>query len=153
MKTKYPNGTQVLVIDDSHDDIYLLQIAARKFPAEVSFHHVQDVEQAKNYLSGKAEFVDRERNPLPDLILLDLNMPHTCGFEFLHWLSSAAQFKAVKVLVWTGSDEPAAIARAKAAGATRVIRKPNSREGLMRLIGEISRETENRTRSAEEHVE
>jgi CheY-like chemotaxis protein len=57
----------------------------------------------------------------------------TC--ELLGWLRETLEFSALKVVVWTGSDDHRAITRVLAAGANRVVRKPWDREGLANRWG------------------
>jgi two-component system response regulator len=140
-------STTVLVIDDNMDDVCLLQLASRKTNEIISFCSAQDAEEGKAYLKGEKQFSDRRLYPLPGLILLDLSMPHG-GFEFLDWFARSPQFNHLKVVVWTGSEDPVAMERARAAGATRVIRKPEHREGLVELIIEISHEMHLEQRAA-----
>jgi PleD family two-component response regulator len=71
----------VLVVEDSADDVELLLIAARTAPDVVSFHMVKDGEQALAYLKGEGQFADRKAHPLPHLVLLDLSLPGMDGFE------------------------------------------------------------------------
>src|SRR4051812_26120290 len=108
----------VLVIDDSVDDVCLLQLAARKSSEDISFYSAPDGEVATAYLKGEAQFADRRLYPMPGLILLDLNMPRLDGFAFLDWLREQSGLPHPKVVVWTGSEDQAAMDRAKAAGAT-----------------------------------
>src|ERR1035441_11058397 len=71
----------VLVVEDSADDVELLLIAARTAPDVVSFHMVKDGEQALAYLKGEGQFADRKAHPLPHLVLLDLSLPGMDGLD------------------------------------------------------------------------
>jgi CheY-like chemotaxis protein len=44
---------------------------------------VTDGQEAIDYLSGVGKFANREKFPLPDLMLLDLKLPHVMGLEVL----------------------------------------------------------------------
>src|ERR1035438_8483717 len=89
----------VLVVEDSADDVELLLIAARTAPDVVSFHMVKDGEQALAYLKGEGQFADRKAHPLPHLVLLDLSLPGMDGFEVLAWIRQHPEFSALKVFV------------------------------------------------------
>src|ERR1035438_1980256 len=101
----------VLVVEDSADDVELLLIAARTAPDVVSFHMVKDGEQALAYLKGEGQFADRKAHPLPHLVLLDLSLPGMDGFEVLAWIRQHPEFSALKVFVWTDSGDPGALDR------------------------------------------
>ncbi len=60
----------------------------------------------------------------PDLIVLDLEMPHMDGFEVLAALRGDPRTAAIPVIVCTGREDIAAIDRAFEAGATSFIVKP-----------------------------
>jgi len=61
---------------------------------------VTDGEQALAFLNREDKHV---LAPLPDLILLDLNLPRMDGRTFLRRIKSAAQFSNLKVVVLSGS--------------------------------------------------
>lgn len=106
----------VLIADDSDDDRFFLKRAISRFPRFVVVGEVTDGEAAIAYLSGQTIFADRRRYPLPDLLLLDLKMPHKSGFEVLQWLRSQ-HFPALTVVVLSGSPLPADIQASLALGA------------------------------------
>jgi CheY-like chemotaxis protein len=138
------NKTEVLVIDDCPDDVFLLEFAASRCEPEMRFYPVKTAAVAKAYLAGVLQFSNRRLYPLPSIILLDLSLGGMQPCEFLGWLRAAPEFNALKVVVWTGSDDPRAITRVLTAGADRVVRKPSDREGLTKLIREMAREVEER---------
>ena len=130
----------VLVVEDSADDVELLEIAARAAPEAVSFHIVRDGEQAVAYLKGEGQFADRQAHPLPGLVLLDLSLPGMDGFEVLAWIRQHPELNALKVFVWTDSGDPVTLDRAIKAGANRFVPKSVSfvRGGLAGLVRGIS---------------
>jgi len=60
---------------------------------------------AKNGEEGIAMLEQADHLLLPDLILLDMNMPRMNGIEFLQMLRSRQEWKSIKVFVLTTSDE------------------------------------------------
>lgn len=65
---------------------------------------------------------------LPDIILLDLNMPKMNGIEFLSYLRGKDKYKAVKVFVITTSDEESDKTRTRQFDISGFINKPLSLE-------------------------
>jgi len=130
----------VLVVEDSAEDVDLLQVAAKEVPEAVSFRVVRDGERALAYLSGDGPFADREAHPFPDLVLLDLSLPGMDGFEVLSWIRQNPETNALKVFVWTDSGDPNALDRAIKAGANRFVPKSVSfvRGGLAELVRDIA---------------
>jgi len=71
---------------------------------------------------------------VPDLILLDIEMPHISGFEFLHTIKKNPKFMNIPVIVVTGHYETEFIIHAEKSGAVAVVAKPINQEDLMKKI-------------------
>src|SRR6266581_3559317 len=106
----------VLMVDDSADDCLLLKMALSKAQRLRFIGSVSDGEEIVAYLSGEGKYSDRERYPLPDMLLLDLMMPRKNGFEVLEWLRGQP-FDDMTIVVLSGSEQPEDRKRALALGA------------------------------------
>ena len=115
----------VLVADDDENDIKLLRRAFQKAGIDTPIAAVRDGEEAINYLQGDKPYADRDTFPIPALLLLDLKMPRTDGFEVLEWLRQQSGLKQMLVVVMTSSDEPQDIDRAYDLGANSFVKKPS----------------------------
>jgi len=73
----------ILLVEDDPNDVFLLERAFEKAGLRDLLKVVTDGGQAIDYLSGRGAYEDREQFPLPFLLLLDLKMPGTDGFEVL----------------------------------------------------------------------
>lgn len=71
---------RILLIDDSDDDLTLIQAAAQAAGGGHTLCSVNGAKRAIDLLEQKPE------EALPDLLLVDLRMPEMDGFEFLSWL-------------------------------------------------------------------
>lgn len=118
------NGNLILHVDDDPSDSLLLRQASKR--AEVSFQlkSLSDGEAAVRYLSGQGEFENREANPLPTLVLLDLKMPRMTGFDVLSWIRSHQAFKTLPVVIFTASNQEEDIRHAYEIGANSYLVKP-----------------------------
>src|SRR5437773_12224722 len=94
----------ILLADDSEDDILLVSHAFEQAGIANPLAVVRDGEEAIAYLEGKGQYGDRALYPLPVLMLLDLKMPRTDGFQVLRWIRLHAHFKALPVIVLTTSS-------------------------------------------------
>ena len=122
----------ILHIEDCEEDLILFGRACDAAGLPAVFHSVADGTQAVEYLKGEGRFKDRSRHPLPDVIVLDLNLPGMGGFDFLQWLRRESGL-SLPVLVFTVSASAEDKQRAMAAGAVGYFVKPADFEGLVRL--------------------
>jgi len=118
------NGEFILLVEDDPNDVLLIQRAFQKAGLSNILKVVRDGEQAIDYLSGQGAYVERERFPLPFLLLLDLKMPGTNGFEVLQWVRSEPNLKRLLVVVLTSSNLQADVDRAYELGANSYLVKP-----------------------------
>jgi len=128
----------ILHIEDSEEDLILFQRACEAAGLPAVFHPILDGLTAIAYLEGKGEFADRSKHPLPEIIILDLNLPGMNGLDFLKWFREESGL-SVPVLVFTVSESVEDKARAMAAGAAGFFVKPKEFETLVRLTESFRR--------------
>ena len=115
----------ILYAEDEPDDILFLKRAFKSAGLPHTLNAVSDGEEALQYLAGEGPFTDRARYPLPDLILLDINMPKQSGLDVLARLRSQPRFKSVPVLIFTSSSRSEDRERARQLGADDYLLKPS----------------------------
>jgi len=71
---------------------------------------------------------------MPDLILLDVEMPQTNGFEAMKRLKASGEYKNIPVIFATGMSDPADEAKGRELGAVDFIMKPFSGSVLLSKI-------------------
>src|SRR6478736_273112 len=126
----------VLVADDSSEDRFFIERGLKRSPSLHQVGVVGDGQMVQDYLSGRGEYADRARYPFPDLLLLDIDMPHVNGLEVLVWLKTQ-NFPFLRVVMLSGSLDSANIARALELGADYCQAKNVDRgmmEALMRRL-------------------
>jgi CheY-like chemotaxis protein len=131
--------TTILHVEDDPNDTLLLEHACKKAGVIFDLQAVSDGDQAIAYLRGVNDFSDRNKHPLPKLILLDLKMPRLSGFDVLSWLRSEEGLRAVPVVVLTSSNHDADVKRAYALGAKSYLVKPVGFEALVELVKTLPR--------------
>jgi CheY-like chemotaxis protein len=131
------SASPILLVEDNPDDVLLIQSAFEKVKASTPMQVVNDGEKAIAYLSGKGEFADRAKHPMPALVLLDLKLPRVPGLNVLSWLRKQPELARMLVVVLTSSRESADINRAYDLGANSYLVKPVSHEDLVELIGAL----------------
>ena len=82
--------------------------------------------------SNRAEILDALRvAPVPDMVLLDVGLPDTNGFEVLARLRQHPQLKSIPVIMLTGHANREDVMRGLAGGADGYITKPFDRDVLL----------------------
>lgn len=128
------NGT-ILHVEDDPNDVLLVQYACRRIASRPRVETVANGEEAIAYLKGQDPFSDRQRHPLPQLVLLDLKMPRVNGFEVLQWIRQHEQLRRTPVIVLTSSNHGTDVRRAYDAGANSYLVKPVIFEELVEMLG------------------
>ena len=128
---------QVLVAEDSEDDFTLLRIAFQKAGLSHTLSHVKNGEEAIRYLTGQPPFNDRATHPFPQLLLLDIMMPGTTGFDVLSFLRGQNSLKVPVILMLSGSVVPEDAKKAIDLGATAYFSKPTEFTELIALVKTI----------------
>jgi CheY-like chemotaxis protein len=124
----------ILLVEDNHKDVLLLQRALRKANMINPVQVVNDGDAAVLYLSGQEPYSDRTRYPLPILILLDLKLPRRSGAEVLMWLRQQPELKRLPVVVLTSSKEYADINHLYDIGVNAYIVKPIAFNDLVEIV-------------------
>lgn len=119
-----------MMADDDEDDRLLIKEAFEDCRFE---GQLQSVCNGLDLLS-RLETTLAERGDLPDLILLDLNMPQMDGYEALKKLKENPEFSHIPVVVVTTSDAEEDVKRTYGLGVNAFMTKPKKYEALVEAI-------------------
>lgn len=123
----------ILLVDDDEDDLYFAERALRKVGMPAHIFSVHDGAELLDYLHRRGQY-DDSHYPLPDLILLDLNMPKMNGKEALRAIRGSAEFAHLPVIFFTTSQAEQDIAASYKLGVNSYITKPGDFEGLVEVM-------------------
>ena len=124
----------ILIADDDEDDRDMIRDALKESRLLNNLHCVKDGEELMDYLHHRGKFEDQIKNPLPGLILLDLNMPRMDGREALREIKTDPHLRQIPVIVLTTSQAEEDIFRTYELGVNSFITKPVSFEDLVKVI-------------------
>jgi CheY-like chemotaxis protein len=127
------NAKVILVADDDENDVFFLRRAFAKSGLLHTIIHVSDGQKAIEYLLGEGIYADRKANPFPDLLLLDLKMPMTDGFDVLATLRSLPGLD-LPVVVFSTSALLVDIQMAKKPGALDYVAKPVDQDEMVKVV-------------------
>jgi CheY-like chemotaxis protein len=129
---------QILLVEDNRMDVELTLDAFKEAHFGNSIRVCSDGEEALNYLLGNNRYSNRGQYPLPDLILLDLNLPKITGHEVLKEIKVKPFLKRIPVIVLTSSKDEGDRARSYDSGVNSYLVKPVSFEGFLQVVKEIA---------------
>ena len=125
---------EILIVDDNPGDVRLTLEALKDGKVQNRLHTAHDGVEAIAFLRRKGEYADA---PLPDLILLDLNMPRMNGVQLLAEVKEDSALKHIPVVILTGSREIEDIAKTNHMQADRYVTKPIDLEQFTRAVKSI----------------
>ncbi|AWT37216.1 response regulator [Deinococcus arenae] len=114
------NTRRILLIDDNPNDVELALTALDESEAEGSAVDVAGSGSEALTLLRRA----RDEGTLPDLVLLDLNMPHMDGIAVLDAIRAERGLQGLPVVMLTTSGESRDIRESYAHGASAYVVKP-----------------------------
>ena len=114
--------TTILVVDDEPPIVDLVRFT------------LEDADVRVVEASDGAEALVVAKRTIPDLVLLDVHMPHLDGFEVCRQLRSEPALARIPIVMLTASGQEADRARGRAAGADEYLTKPFSPLALLALV-------------------
>ena len=123
---------EILLVEDTPSDIRLTEEALKRSDLVYNLEVVNDGEQAMSYLN-KA----KEGNSLPEIILLDLNMPKKSGHEVLEDITRDSELKKIPIVVLTVSQRDEDVMEALRLKMNYYLAKPVTSQKLSALLKAI----------------
>ncbi len=121
----------MLVIEDNPGDIRLIQEALKESSILESVEFLKDGNAAIDYLEKVKQ---KPSGELPNLILLDLNLPNKSGFDLLKIIKFDETLKPIPVIVLSTSQNPQDISRAYGLHANCYLTKPVDFEPFINIV-------------------
>ena len=129
----------ILLAEDDPDDRQLTEDALAECRLANDIHFVEDGEQLLDYLLRRGQYTVMAKDPLPGLILLDLNMPRKDGREALKEIKAHPDLRRIPIIVLTTSKAEEDILRTYDLGVNSYITKPVTFASLVEIIKVLGR--------------
>jgi chemotaxis family two-component system response regulator Rcp1 len=127
---------QLLLVEDNAGDIRLTREALRDATVPNELHVVGDGEEALAFMHHEGAYAEK---PVPDLVLLDLNLPRKGGRELLKEMRVEPLLRRIPVAVLTTSTSQADVDASYELGANCYIVKPIDFEQFRGFVAAIDR--------------
>jgi CheY-like chemotaxis protein len=134
--SELPSGRpiDVLLVEDDPGDVLMTQEAFKDYKVANSLHVVTNGEDAIAYLRREGPFADA---PVPDLVLLDLNLPRRDGREVLREVKNDRELRRIPIVVLTTSDAEEDVLASYDLHANAYVRKPVDFEQFLKAVRAI----------------
>ena len=134
-----PKSITILIADDDEDDCLLAQEALNKVGIPHRLDIVSNGIMLMDYLRRQGEFEHLQNQPLPGLILLDINMPKKNGLEALREIKSDPLLRRIPIVVFTVSGIEKDVYDSYDHGASSFITKSVTLTELASIVEEIGK--------------
>lgn len=124
----------ILMADDNADDRFLTKEAFHEANINYKMDFVENGEELIDFLNRNNKYSHLKNEVLPNLILLDLNMPKKDGREALKEIKSNENFKKIPVVILTTSKAEEDISKTYSLGANSFISKPISFDEFVDVV-------------------
>jgi two-component system response regulator len=114
----------IMLVEDNPDDEALTLRAFKKNNIGNQVVIMRDGQQALDYLFGSGAYAGRDTSQLPQIVLLDLNLPKIGGLDVLKRIRADARTCLLPVVILTSSKEEHDLVTGYQLGANSYIRKP-----------------------------
>jgi CheY-like chemotaxis protein len=118
----------VLFVDDDADEFYLFNEAIEQSFIPVSMTRAKDGSQLLKVLNS---------NEIPDVILMDLNMPYKDGIETLTEIKANHNFKNIPVIIFSTSKNLSQINSCYQKGASFYVVKPETFDDITKVVKKV----------------
>ena len=122
---------RIFLAEDNLGDVFLIEEALRRQALVCDIDHYATAEEAIH----AAELCGKGGAPIPDLMMLDYNLPRGNGSDILAVASRNPKLKAVPKVIVTSFLQADELAHALELGASCLITKPVDFESFMRDVG------------------
>jgi two-component system response regulator len=118
------NDRVIMLVEDNADDEALTKRALTKARIRNEVVVARDGAQALDYLFAKGDFAGRDVSVMPQVVLLDLNLPKVGGLDVLRAIRSDPRTKTLPVVCLTSSKQDRDLCEGYSLGANSYVVKP-----------------------------
>lgn len=118
----------ILFADDDSDETYLFNEALEHSGLDVVLSYANDGNSLLSFLKN---------NTLPDVVIIDINMPYKDGLEALTEIKTHPEFAALPLVIYSTSKNANIIEASFQKGANLFVVKPNNFDGMVQVVKRV----------------
>ena len=128
---------RILLVEDNpaHAELVMRSFENNRIANNIT--HLEDGEQALDYLHRRGTYSSLAKSPLPHLVLLDLRLPKVDGLEVLDDIKTSSELLSVPVVILTTSGADMDVAKAYKRHANSYLIKPINFEQFTKMMDEL----------------
>lgn len=134
MQNEDVRPVEILLVEDNPGDVRLTREALAENKVLNNLHVASDGVEALRFLHREKPYSSA---PVPDLILLDINLPKKDGREILSEIKADRELRKIPVVVLTSSEAESDIVRSYNLHANCYITKPMDMTGFLNVVKNI----------------
>lgn len=127
----------ILLVEDNATDEELTLLALKRSNIGNNVVVARDGSEALDYLRGLGVHAGRDVTDLPQVVLLDLNLPKMSGIEVLQAIRADERTKLLPVVILTSSQEQIDLAKGYSFGANSYVVKPVDFKQFSHAVGQL----------------
>jgi two-component system response regulator len=131
------DNIKVLLVEDDQEDAVLTLRALKKNNIENKVYVVRDGVEALDFLFCTNKFAKRDPHDLPQLVLLDIELPTMNGLEVLRRVRANDRTHQLPVVILSSSNEEQTIVESFQSGANSYVSKPTDFTQFMESVREL----------------
>jgi CheY-like chemotaxis protein len=124
----------ILYVEDDPAHAFLAMMHFKKSRIRNSIVHVEDGEEALEYMYLRGKYSNIQTAPRPDVILLDLRLPKVDGLKVLETIKTDEFLKLIPVVIFTSSDAESDKLQAYAYHANSYLVKPAESKKFSEMV-------------------
>ena len=135
------NEPLIILAEDNPADVFMVRMALSDSSLGSNLRVLSDAEEVLDFLAD----VEKGAEPVPDLLLLHLNLPKYSGITVLEKIRASSKCSSLKVIVITSSNSPADRADAAKLDAMHYFLKPNDVSEFLKISSLVREALEGRS--------
>ena len=137
---------RILLVEDNESDVKITLRAFRESSRNTDITVVRDGQECLDFVRHEGSYIDGQKYLRPQVILLDINMPRSDGFEVLRTLKGNDATRAIPIVMFSASRNEEDVVKSYQYGANGFIQKPVDYEEFFKTVEQFNQYWQNLNR-------